>query len=182
VKTTFLVTFLVASLVFYSCDTQTKPRQGFGSKIYKDTCHIVGKTFKNYPPYYLGDMAKLNCQSITIIKCEDDFSLDTSKNFAGQTKNVFLQIRYENNTTDQVTLIEPAKWILIDPAGERYYPILNTEKSPILQERVLLSKESYEGWITFKSPYYNDDFDAVIKVNSDDGSEFAVIFRISLPK
>jgi hypothetical protein len=91
---------------------------------------------------------------------------------------VFVEFLYTNNS-DSIINIQPSKWALVDVSGQSYYPTNKTfGKFVPLKKNIIQPKESIVGWLTFKTPYYRSDFDAILK--SDIENENVIIIRIGI--
>ena len=170
---------LTLYMFFSSC--QTKQDQKTDIKPLKVDSLVTQKdsTTKNYYSSQ-GDTINLGSFSVAILKCEDDFKPKDIYNIPENTfKSVFVKFLYLNNSNDSVIKIQPMKWFLVDPSGQRYYPEnKGTGKVPPLNQTIVQPKESIIGWLTFKTPYHQSDFDAILA--SDTEYENVITIRIGI--
>jgi hypothetical protein len=162
-----------------SCLTKQKDQKTDFRALKVDSTAIkIDSTKKDYYSPQ-GDTINLGSFSIAILRCEDDFKPKDIYNIPENTlKNVFVKFLYTNNS-DSIINIQPSKWLLVDPSGQSYHPTNKTfGKFVPLKKSIIRPKESIVGWLTFKTPYYRSDFDAILK--SDIENENVIIIRIGI--
>jgi hypothetical protein len=165
--------------LYSSCLTKQKDQKtGSGALKVDSSAIIIDSTKKDYYSRQ-GDTINLGSFSIAILRCEEDFKPKDIYNIPENTlKNVFVKFLYKNNS-DNIISIQPLKWLLVDPSGQSYYPTNKISGRFVpLKQNIIQSKESIVGWLAFKTPYYRNDFDAILK--SDIKNENVIIIRIGV--
>jgi len=158
------LSILALYAILSSCQTKQKDQKSDVKDLKVDSIIIKSDSTKKDYYSHQGDTINLGSFSIAILKCEDDFKPKDIYNIPENTlKNVFVKFLYTNNSNDSAFNI-PSKWILVDPTGQRYYPKNKAPgKFPRLKQIIIQPKESIIGWLTFKTPYYQSDFDAILE-------------------
>ena len=124
---------------------------------------------KNYPQFHLGDTLKVNGFAISILQCEDNFKPKDIYAIPENTfKFVFIKVLFENKSNEIRMIPKPSKWQLIDANGIRYSPKnYSPLKDSSLISKYLLPGNKIVGWVAFRTPYYQSDFDAVLQSDSE---------------